>query len=157
MSIGSFLIGDDDAVQRHIKLEREKGIKLRKTPWWKTQIQSGVCHFCQQQVGAEALTMDHVVPLARGGKSTRGNVVPACQSCNHHKKIGHPGGNHPGSDSRDRCMKPFGQTPHRMTNGPQLQVPAGEEKFFHRKTHDSLTFLGNVRPSRYPSMTLVLY
>ncbi|MCA9466095.1 MAG: hypothetical protein KC643_11725, partial [Nitrospira sp.] len=68
MSIGSFLIGDDDAVQRHIKLEREKGIKLRKTPWWKTQIQSGVCHFCQQQVGAEALTMDHVVPLARGGK-----------------------------------------------------------------------------------------
>ena len=54
-------------------------------------------------------------------------------------------------------MKPFGQTPRRMTNGAQLQVPAGEEKFFHRKTPDSLTFLGNVRPSRYPSMTLVLY
>ena len=83
-------LGDDDAVQRHIRLEREKGKKLRKTPWWKTQIQSGICHFCQQQVGAEALTMDHVVPLARGGKSTRGNVVPACQSCNHHKKLGTP-------------------------------------------------------------------
>ena len=53
-------------------------------------------------------------------------------------------------------MKPFEQTPRRMTNGSQLQVPAGEEKNFYGKNPDSLTFLGNVRPSRYPSMTLAL-
>lgn len=30
--------------------------------------------------------MDHIVPLARGGKSTKGNVVPACKDCNTKKK-----------------------------------------------------------------------
>jgi 5-methylcytosine-specific restriction endonuclease McrA len=30
--------------------------------------------------------MDHVVPLVRGGRSTRGNVVPACKACNTDKK-----------------------------------------------------------------------
>jgi 5-methylcytosine-specific restriction endonuclease McrA len=26
--------------------------------------------------------MDHVVPISRGGKSTKGNIVPACKECN---------------------------------------------------------------------------
>jgi 5-methylcytosine-specific restriction endonuclease McrA len=30
--------------------------------------------------------MDHLVPVARGGKSTKGNVVPACKPCNNKKK-----------------------------------------------------------------------
>jgi len=30
--------------------------------------------------------MDHVVPLVREGRTTRGNVVPACKSCNDKKK-----------------------------------------------------------------------
>ena len=30
--------------------------------------------------------MDHIVPVARGGKSTRGNVVAACLECNRKKK-----------------------------------------------------------------------
>ncbi len=30
--------------------------------------------------------MDHIVPMARGGKSTKGNVVPACKACNYKKK-----------------------------------------------------------------------
>jgi 5-methylcytosine-specific restriction enzyme A len=37
-------------------------------------------------VGIKALTMDHIVPLGRGGASTRGNVVPACKECNTRKK-----------------------------------------------------------------------
>ncbi len=30
--------------------------------------------------------MDHLVPLTRGGRSTRDNLVPACKSCNNQKK-----------------------------------------------------------------------
>ncbi len=30
--------------------------------------------------------MDHVVPLVRGGRSTKGNVVPCCKDCNSKKK-----------------------------------------------------------------------
>ena len=30
--------------------------------------------------------MDHTIPIVRGGKSTKGNVVPACKECNTRKK-----------------------------------------------------------------------
>ena len=46
----------------------------------------GECHYCHRLVGAENLTLDHVIPVARGGKSTRGNCVPSCQDCNAKKK-----------------------------------------------------------------------
>ncbi len=83
-------LGDPGAVQRHIKAERDKAKKIRKTSWWEAQIQKGHCHFCQQLVGADKLTMDHLVPLARGGKSTRGNIVPACSTCNKNKQLDTP-------------------------------------------------------------------
>jgi 5-methylcytosine-specific restriction endonuclease McrA len=30
--------------------------------------------------------MDHIVPLIRGGKSLKSNIVPACKECNNKKK-----------------------------------------------------------------------
>lgn len=30
--------------------------------------------------------MDHVVPISRGGKTTKSNVVPCCKECNNAKK-----------------------------------------------------------------------
>ena len=67
---------------QHMHREREKARQLRKTDWWRAQLQKGVCHYCGQQVGAENLTMDHVIPVARGGKSVRSNCVPCCKECN---------------------------------------------------------------------------
>jgi len=72
--------------ERHVAREREKARVLRKGVWWQQQVQAGVCHYCGKKVGAAALTLDHVVPVARGGTSTRGNVVPACGACNKTKK-----------------------------------------------------------------------
>lgn len=72
---------------RHVAREREKARALRKSAWWLRQIQPGVCHYCGRQVGAAALTMDHVIPVARGGMSAKGNVVPACAACNKTKKF----------------------------------------------------------------------
>ena len=40
----------------------------------------------KRKVGAENLTLDHVIPVARGGRSTRGNCVPCCKACNNEKK-----------------------------------------------------------------------
>ena len=71
---------------RHVAREREKARTLRKSAWWRQQLQKGVCHYCGRHVGADALTLDHVVPVARGGVSTKGNVVPACKACNSEKK-----------------------------------------------------------------------
>lgn len=70
----------------HVKREREKARELRKTDWWRAKIAAGVCHYCGKKVGAENLTLDHVIPVARGGRSTRGNCVPCCKDCNNRKR-----------------------------------------------------------------------
>ncbi len=36
------------------------------------------CAYC----GSQADTLDHVRPLARGGLTSRTNLVPACSACN---------------------------------------------------------------------------
>lgn len=70
----------------HVAKERAKARELRKTDWWRAKLQKGVCHYCGRHVGAAELTLDHVIPLARGGATTRGNCVPCCKECNNKKK-----------------------------------------------------------------------
>ncbi|HDG97833.1 MAG TPA: HNH endonuclease [Desulfobacterales bacterium] len=77
---------DETAVEEHISKEKKKARRLRKTQWWLARIEKGVCYYCHRKVGRENLTMDHIVPLSRGGKSKKGNVVPACKECNNKKK-----------------------------------------------------------------------
>ena len=62
--------------------EKDKARKLRKSSWWQNKIQQASCYYCQKPLLAEEVTMDHVVPLAKGGRSVRGNVVTACKPCN---------------------------------------------------------------------------
>jgi len=69
-----------------LKRERARARALRASPWWKRRISDGVCYYCRRTVGIRVLSMDHVVPLGRGGRSVRGNVVPACKDCNSKKQ-----------------------------------------------------------------------
>jgi 5-methylcytosine-specific restriction endonuclease McrA len=69
-----------------LKRQRGKARELRASQWWKRRISRGICYYCRRQVGHGALTMDHIVPLGRGGTSIRGNVVPACKECNTRKQ-----------------------------------------------------------------------
>jgi 5-methylcytosine-specific restriction endonuclease McrA len=72
--------------QEEIKREKDKARRLRQSQWWLRKIQKGICHYCQRPVGRNQLTMDHLVPLSRGGKSKKGNLVPACKECNNKKR-----------------------------------------------------------------------
>ncbi len=74
---------DDDDIRR----EKNRARELRKTEWWKRKCSSGICHYCGSLIKPEELTMDHIVPLSRGGKSAKNNVVPACKDCNNRKKL----------------------------------------------------------------------
>jgi len=40
------------------------------------------CQYCGRRLPREDLTIDHIIPRSRGGKSTWENVVLACSSCN---------------------------------------------------------------------------
>jgi 5-methylcytosine-specific restriction endonuclease McrA len=72
--------------EQEIKREKEKARELRATQWWKNRVAKGICHYCGGTFPPAELTMDHLVPIVRGGKSARGNVAPACKECNNKKK-----------------------------------------------------------------------
>jgi 5-methylcytosine-specific restriction endonuclease McrA len=71
---------------KHVNRERQKAKELRKSDWWRQQLAKGICHYCGKKFPVDELTMDHVLPVVRGGKSTKGNVVVCCKQCNNDKK-----------------------------------------------------------------------
>jgi len=75
-----------DISEEQLRRERQKARDLRRTQWWRNRIAIGICHYCGDRHAPAELTLDHVVPLVRGGRSTRGNCVPACKDCNTRKR-----------------------------------------------------------------------
>ena len=43
------------------------------------------CQYCHQQFSAKHLTIDHVVPKSKGGRTSWENCVAACERCNRRK------------------------------------------------------------------------
>jgi 5-methylcytosine-specific restriction protein A len=75
------------ASPEHQKKEKAKARELRQSQWWKQQLGKGLCYHCGQRFKPLELTMDHLVPIARGGHSDKKNCVPCCKECN--TKKGH--------------------------------------------------------------------
>lgn len=69
-----------------LKKERAKARTLRASQWWKRKRSTGICHYCNGQFPPKELTMDHVIPIARGGRSEKFNLVPCCKNCNTQKR-----------------------------------------------------------------------
>lgn len=44
-----------------------------------------VCQYCGMPLDSSNATIDHVIPLSRGGTDTPDNKVWACKTCNHRK------------------------------------------------------------------------
>ncbi len=70
------------------EIKKERGIArgLRNSRWWKRKTAKGTCYYCRAVLHPRDITMDHIVPLVRGGKSIKGNIVTACKECNNKKK-----------------------------------------------------------------------
>ena len=77
---------NETGCEEQCRKEKAKARKLRQSQWWKNKVAEGACHYCGGRFDPADLTLDHIVPIARGGKSTKGNVVPSCKQCNSTKK-----------------------------------------------------------------------
>ena len=75
-----------DISEEQLRSERQKARDLRRSQWWRNRIDTGLCHYCGGHFTPKELTLDHIVPLVRGGKSSRGNCVAACKECNTRKR-----------------------------------------------------------------------
>ena len=69
--------------EKFFRKEKAKARKLRQSQWWRNKLNEGVCHYCGGKFDREQLNMDHIVPISRGGKSVKGNVVLSCKKCNY--------------------------------------------------------------------------
>lgn len=59
------------------------------------------CQYCYQEFTSRDLTLDHVVPVSKGGRKSWQNVVAACRRCNQKK----------GSRSLDQAKMPLLKRP----------------------------------------------
>jgi 5-methylcytosine-specific restriction protein A len=73
------------ASAEHQKREKAKARELRNSQWWRQELGRGLCYHCGQKFKPAELTMDHLIPVVRGGKSTKNNCVPSCKDCNSKK------------------------------------------------------------------------
>ena len=76
----------DGMDEAEIRREKDKARKLRKSRWWQRKLAAGICYYCREIYEPKDLTMDHIIPLARGGRSTKDNLVACCKECNTRKK-----------------------------------------------------------------------
>tara|TARA_B100000161_G_scaffold265403_1_gene241458 strand:+ start:398 stop:748 length:351 start_codon:yes stop_codon:yes gene_type:complete len=87
----NIIMNNDDWIDikkddRHVKRERKKAKELRKSSWWKEQVSKGICYYCNKKISPNEITMDHILPIVRGGKSNKSNCVVCCKDCNNKKK-----------------------------------------------------------------------
>jgi 5-methylcytosine-specific restriction endonuclease McrA len=72
--------------EEELRKERARAREIRHSSWWKRKLAECRCYYCGREFPVQELTMDHIVPIIRGGKSTKGNMVTACKECNNKKK-----------------------------------------------------------------------
>jgi 5-methylcytosine-specific restriction enzyme A len=66
--------------------EKQRARELRNSAWWRQKVSRGVCAYCGKSFKPDELTMDHIIPLSRGGRSEKINIVPCCKECNNQKR-----------------------------------------------------------------------
>jgi 5-methylcytosine-specific restriction endonuclease McrA len=45
-----------------------------------------MCVWCSHTPWRQDLTVEHVLPRSRGGRTTQENLLPACKQCNHRRR-----------------------------------------------------------------------
>lgn len=69
--------------------EQDAGINITKEDWRAIMaVFAHTCVYCGSTT--RKLTMDHWVPVALGGKTEPGNLIPCCKPCNSRKGAMHP-------------------------------------------------------------------
>ena len=69
-----------------VSAEREKAKLLRKSRWWQDKLGQAKCFYCNSLLKRHEVTMDHLLPVSKGGQSNKNNVVICCKACNNKKR-----------------------------------------------------------------------
>lgn len=78
-----FLLPSVLRLKTYVKPHYASGVRLSRQNIFLRD--HSTCQYCRTRISEKKLTIDHVVPLSRGGTHTWTNVVAACSSCNNKK------------------------------------------------------------------------
>lgn len=93
-----------------VKPRPQRGVRLsRENIFLRDQHK---CQYCEKKVPVKELTLDHVMPVSRGGGKTWENLVAACHKCNHKK----------GNRTPDEAQMPLLKRPVRLKWNPQFDI-----------------------------------
>ncbi|MFS8868105.1 HNH endonuclease [Synechococcus sp. H65.1] len=107
-------------VPEHIRLTiKGKERSWRVPPVNRREVLRRDHHTCQYCGSTHNLTLDHVVPLSRGGSHTWDNVVTACERCNQRK----------GNRTPEEANMPLRSKPR----APLHPTVAFAEQFWHKQ------------------------
>ena len=70
------------ALKKYINIDFLKPVCSRKNIILRDE---NTCQYCGKEFSSDDLTMDHIVPKAKGGKKSWRNIVTACKPCNQKK------------------------------------------------------------------------
>ena len=103
------LLGYDRLPKQDVKLTR-RNIYARD---------NSLCQYCGKKFTTNELSLDHVIPRSRGGKTTWENLVCACVYCNAKK-----GGRTPAQASMH-----LSRTPQKPKRNPVINIRLGSDKY----------------------------
>lgn len=80
-----------------VKKIRRDGYSNEKTSWWDIRKEvfardGGKCQSrnSQGKCGKPGVDVHHVIPLSRGGTTTKSNLITVCKDCHDARHAGHP-------------------------------------------------------------------
>jgi len=74
------LVGPEKVFHRKVRYEISGAIQQKV--WAADEFK---CMYCERKMGDAQLTVDHFIPLERGGKNDTSNYLSACRKCNKDK------------------------------------------------------------------------
>ena len=109
------------AVPQHIRLTIASTERIWKVPPVnRREVLKRDNHRCQYCGSNKRLTLDHVIPVSKGGEHKWNNVVTACESCNQYK--------------RDRTPHEAGMHLSTKPKAPMHPTVAFAENFWHSES-----------------------
>ena len=79
------------------------------------------CQYCREHFQKDLLTLDHVIPKSKGGKSNWTNIVTCCKSCN--------------SSKGDKLLKDLGWELLKKPTSPRWESHTGSPFRKHKKRY----------------------
>ena len=72
--------------KRRARRKNAAGISTVESRLARVEYHGWKCRYCGCELVPETLTIDHMIPLIRGGTDWPANLVPACKPCNSRKQ-----------------------------------------------------------------------